>query len=83
MFSVYPRILDFADDFRKSFGIPFLWAESHTELILGGISVISSYCLLKSDKSHVCLSVFGLDLDFCLILGSWDLGLDRSVQSNI
>lgn len=78
-------MFDFADVFRKSFGIPSLWAESHTELTLGGISLISSYCLLKSYKSHVyvCLSVFGLDLYFCLILGSWDLGLDRNIQSNI
>ncbi|NXS50020.1 CSN3 protein, partial [Balaeniceps rex] len=48
------------------------------QLVLGGISVISRYCLLKFDKRHACLSVFGLDLHFCLILGSWDLGLDRN-----
>lgn len=83
MFSACPQIFDFVDGLRKSSDIPSLWAESHTELILGEISVISSYCLLKSDKRHVCLGVFGLDLHFCLILGSWDLGLDRNVQSNI
>lgn len=83
MFSACPQIFGFVDDFRRSFDIPSLWAKSHTELNLGGISVISSSCLLKSDKRHVCRGVFGLDLYFCLILGPWDLGLDRNVQSDI
>lgn len=83
MFRACPQIFDFVDDFRKSFDIPSLWAESHTELFLGGFSVISSYCLLKSDKRNVCFGVFGLDLCFCLIFGSWDLGLNRNVQTNI
>lgn len=60
-----------------------LWAESHAELLLGSVSVMAKYCLLKFDKRHVCLSVFGLDMHFCLVLGSWDLGLDGNIQCNI
>lgn len=60
MFSACSLIFDFVDDFRKSFDICSLWAESHTELVLGGISVISSYCLLKSLKKCLTKDMFVL-----------------------
>ena len=58
---------------------PSLWAGSHAQLLLDSVSVLAKYCLLEFDKRHACLLVFGLDLHFFLILGSWDLELDENV----